>query len=206
MHLGIEMKKNALATAIALAALSSTVAFAQAQQYDFQNVNGAYVGGAVGAFGARVSGVTLPAGPSSTTKNGIGEKFFAGYQLTENFGTEIGIIKSSELKRSFIVDGKTLQQTGKVNSVYVAAMGRIALSPQFAVTGRLGVARGKFSGTNVLPIASAITGSKTSPLLGVGVEYRFTPKLAGTVDYDYLPKTSERLRSGLLSAGIKFTF
>jgi OmpA-OmpF porin, OOP family len=199
------MKKIAIAAALMLVAASSSCVFAQTQQRDFRAVEGAYVGGAIGAFGARATGISLK-DAASGSKNGSGVKLFAGYQLTENFGAELGFIRSSTLKRTFVVGTANVEQKGKVSALYVAGTGRFAIGQHFALTGKLGVARGKFSGTNALPLASTITGSKTGAIFGVGAEYRFTPKLAATIDYDYLPTTSNRLKTAMISAGVKVTF
>jgi OmpA-OmpF porin, OOP family len=194
-----------LLAAICAAALSIS-ATAQVQQRDFRAVEGTYVGGAFGAFGARATGIDLKAGPSSTSKNGSGGKLFAGFQLTENFGVEVGGLRSSTLKRTFVVNGANVAQKGDINAFYLAGTGRLPIGERFAATTRLGFARSKFSGTNVLPTASAITGSKSGLMFGVGGEYRFTPKIGATLDYDYLPKTSKHLKSGLLSLGVKVSF
>ena len=206
------MKKIAIAATLVFAVASSSTVFAQGQQIqqrDFRAVEGAYVGGAIGAFGAKATGIATGIAlqeRTSGSKNGSGAKLFAGYQLTENFGAELGFIRSSTLKRSYVVGTTNVEQKGEVSALYAAGTGRFAFGERFAVTGKLGVARGKFSGTNALPTASAITGSKTGAIFGVGAEYRFTPKIAATIDYDYLPKTSNRLKSAMISAGVKFTF
>jgi OmpA-OmpF porin, OOP family len=199
------MKKIAITAALMLVAASSSCVFAQTQQRDFRAVEGAYVGGAIGAFGARATGISLK-DAASGSNNGSGVKLFAGYQLTENFGAELGFIRSSTLKRAFVVGNANVEQKGKASALYVAGTGRFAIGQHFALTGKLGVARGKFSGTNALPLPSSITGSKTGAIFGVGAEYRFTPKLAATIDYDYLPTTSNRLKTAMISAGVKVTF
>jgi OmpA-OmpF porin, OOP family len=200
------MKNTLPLLAVLCSAAIASSAFAQTPQRDFRAVTGAYVGGAFGAFGARATGVALKDGPSNTSKNGTGGKLFTGLQFTENFAVELGAMRSSTLKRSFVVNNTNVAQSGHVNAFYLAGTGRLPIGEHFAATARLGVARSKFSGTNVLPIASAITGNKTGILFGVGAEYRFTPKIAATLDYDYLPKTSKHLKSGMISLGIKVGF
>jgi OmpA-OmpF porin, OOP family len=200
------MKNTLSLLALLCTATFSATAFAQVPQRDFRAVEGAYVGGAFGAFGARATGITLKDGPSNTSKNGSGGKLFAGFQLTENFGVEVGALRSSTLKRTFVVNGANATQKGDVNALYLAGTGRLPLGERFALNTRLGFARSKFSGTNVLPVASTITGNKSGVILGVGGEYRFTPNIAATLDYDYLPKTSKHLKSGMISLGVKATF
>jgi OOP family OmpA-OmpF porin len=179
---------------------------AQVPPRDFRSVEGAYVGGALSAFGARTSGVTLKNGPSNASKNGNGGKLFAGFQLTENFGFEAGGIRSSTLKRSFVVNDTNVTQKGEISAFYLAGTGRLPIGDRFAINARAGFARSKLSGTNVLPIASTITGSKSGVLFGIGGEYRITPEIAATLDYDYLPETTKRLKTGMISLGVKVVF
>lgn len=188
------------------AATIPAAALGQTPQRDFPAVEGIYVGGAFGAFGTRATGVNLKDGPSGSSKNGSGGKLLAGYQFTDNFGVEVGGLRSSTLKRTFVVNGVDVTQKGDVNAFYLAGTGRLPLGERFAATTRLGIARSKFSGTNVLPVTSAITGSKSGLMFALGGEYRFTPKVAATLDYDYLPDTSKNLKSGMISFGIKAAF
>jgi OmpA-OmpF porin, OOP family len=181
-------------------------ASAQTPQGDFRAVYGAYVGGAFGAFGARATGVTLKDGPPGTSKNSGGGKLFAGFQFNENFGIELGTLRSATLKRTFVVNNANITQNGDISAVYLAGTARLPIDDRFAVATRLGVIHSKLSGTNTLPTALAITGSNTGAMFGVGTEYRITPKIAATLDYDYLPKTSKRLKSGMISLGIKVDF
>lgn len=201
------MNKLTFAIAIGISvATHASQTSAQAQQRDFRNVNGAYVGGAIGLFGASASNTALKDAGSSINKNGTGGKLFAGYQITEYFGAEIGGIRSSTLKRGFAVNSVNVAQQGTANAFYAAGTARFPIGEQFSLNTKLGVARGKFSGTNVLPTASSITGGKTGAIFAVGAEYRFTPKIAATIDYDYLPKTSQRLRTAMWSLGMKVAF
>jgi OOP family OmpA-OmpF porin len=179
---------------------------AQVPQHDFQSVEGAYVGGALSAFGARTSGITLKNGPPSASKNSNGSKLFAGFQLTENLGVEAGGFRSSTLKRSFVVNNTNVTQKGEISAFYLVGTARLPIGDRFAINARAGFARSEFSGTNVLPIASKITGSKSGALFGIGGEYRITPNVAATIDYDYLPETTERLKTGLISLGVKVVF
>jgi OmpA-OmpF porin, OOP family len=199
------MKKASLLI-VASAIVFSTTASAQVSQRKSQDDSGLYIGGALGAFGIGNDENNLKKGPSSTSKDGGGGKLFTGYQLTENFGVEIGGMRSNTLKRTFIVDARNVEQKGKVEAIYLAATGRLPLGEHFALNARLGVARGKFSGTNVLPASSTIIGAKTGALIGGGGEYRFTPKISATLDFDYLPDISSRTRALMFSAGVKFLF
>jgi OmpA-OmpF porin, OOP family len=199
------MKKLSIAFALVAATVSSSV-FAQAQQRDMRTALGPYVGGALGAFGANAKDSPFKEVSGNKSKNRTGFKLFSGYQLTENFGVELGALRSSEFKRSYVVNTQSVQQEATATALYLAGTARLPLGEQFALNARLGVARSKVSGTNVLPKNASLIGSKTGVMYGVGAEYRFTPKLAATLDYDYLPKTSTRLRTAMISLGVKVGF
>jgi OmpA-OmpF porin, OOP family len=212
------VKKSTSAIVVSMVAFISS-AFAQTQPQtipqstpqptsqtrDAQDILGPYIGGAMGSVGIDARN-NLKDDPSSSVKNGYGGKLFAGYQLTENFGAEVGGFRSGTVKRTYVINGANIEQSSKVNVFYLAGTARLPLGERFALNARLGVARGKISGTNVLPVNSTIIGSKTGAIVGFGGEYRFTPKIAGTVDIDYLPDVSRNTRGALLSAGVKVNF
>ncbi len=216
------MKKSNLVIIVSMITFTSTT-FAQTQSQptpqttpqpaapstsqarDVQDILGPYMGGAIGSVGIDARN-NLKDGPSSSVKNGYGGKLFAGYQLTENFGAEVGGFRSGTVKRTYVINGANIEQASKVNVFYLAGTARLPLGEKFALNARLGVARGKISGTNVLPVNSTIIGSKTGALVGLGGEYRVTPKIAGTIDIDYLPDVSRNTRGALLSAGVKVNF
>jgi OmpA-OmpF porin, OOP family len=199
------MKKVTNTIAFIISSAISVTALAQNTQRDARSIESPYIGANIGPVGARANGTNLKDG-TTAAKNGSGFKLYSGYQLNQNLGAELGFIRSSDLKRSFLVNTANVEQTGKVNAFYAAATARLPLSEQFSMNAKLGVARCKFSGTSQLPAASAITGNKTGLILGAGTEYRFTQKVAGTLDFDYLPNTSARLKTTLISAGIKAAF
>lgn len=200
------MKFKLICAAAFNLSIFSIGAMAQATPPAIDSASGFYVGGAIGAFGAYGKSTGLQNAPLNQSKNASGNKLFAGYQITDNYGVEVGRLSSATLKRSYVSGGANLTQSGDISSIYAAATGRFPVSEKMALNARLGLAKSKFSGSNVLPAGSSIVGSKSGLLMGVGAEYRFTPKIAATLDYDYLPKTSPNLKSGLLAVGIKVGF
>lgn len=196
---------KSLSAAIGLIIFSGC-ALSQTARADTKSVEGFYAGGSIGAFGAYGELKNAVNAPLNQSKDSTGYKLYGGYQLNENFGAELGRLGASSIKRSYVIGGANVSQSGKITSHYIAATGRLPINDRFALNSRLGIASSKFSGTNSLPAGSSILGSKTGVLIGVGAAYRFTPNIAGTVDYDHLPKTSPSLKSGLLSAGVKYSF
>ena len=80
------------------------------------------------------------------------------------------------------------------------------LGESFALTGKLGVSFGKVRGTDLLPASSSLMGSQRSLLVNLGAEYRLTPNLAFTVDYDRFGKLSDRVSAELISTGVRYDF
>jgi OmpA-OmpF porin, OOP family len=198
------MKRILFAATLLAAITLPTASDAQSVPRSGDDQFGPYVGGSIGNFGLGIR--SLREGNSSKQQNSAGGKFFGGYRFNENIGVEIGGLSSGDVKRSYIVDGRSIERKGKVRAFYVAATGRLPLGENFALNGRLGVARGELSGVNALPANASIIGKKTGALIGFGGEYRFTRNLSGTVDLDYLPNLSQRTRAAVVSAGVKFAF
>jgi OmpA-OmpF porin, OOP family len=104
------------------------------------------------------------------------------------------------------VGSNTVAQSVDARSLYVAATSRLPLSQDFALTGKAGVSFGKVSGSNVLPAAADMTGSKRSFMWGVGAEYQLTSALALTADFDHFGQLSSKVRANLFSAGVRYRF
>jgi OmpA-OmpF porin, OOP family len=185
----------------------STSGFAQLKPMPTQEDGaGLYVGGALANIGIVTDNDTLTKPKSVDGQAKVGLKLFGGYKFNEMFGAEAGYMRANDLKQSYLINGTNYTQTGNVSTFYVAGTGHLPFTNNFGLNGRLGVARTQYSGNNTLPSGITVTGSKTSPYLGVGAEYRFTPNLTGVVDLDLLTKASDSIKSGSLSAGVKFRF
>ena len=146
---------------------------------------------------------TLPR--ASTDEHGQAIKVFTGYRFNETLGVEAGYAALGSFSESVTVGGASVTQDGKARSIFGAATGRLPLSESFAVHGRLGLSSGKVSGTNVLPAGDNLMGSKTSVLFGLGAEYRPTPNVALTVNYDSYGMLSNTVKASALVFGLHFT-
>ena len=132
-------------------------------------------------------------------------KLFGGYRLNENFGVEAGYAALGSFTTRVIVGGAGVKQDGRASSIFGAATGRLPLGESFALHSRLGLSSGKVSGTNLLPDADNLMGSKTSVLFGLGAEYRPMPNIALTINYDSYGKLSNNVKANALLFGLHFT-
>lgn len=80
------------------------------------------------------------------------------------------------------------------------------VNPHFAINDKAAfVAKAGMRNSSVSVDNVSVSG--TSLLLGAGLEYQLTPKVAGRVMYDYAPRTfGEKIKNTSLSAGVAYTF
>jgi OmpA-OmpF porin, OOP family len=165
---------------------------------------GPYVGGGLGVSNFSTSGSSLV--KTKRDERDTAAKLYGGYQLNENLGVELGYSRLGKLNDTFTVAGQPVVQNLRGESIYAAATGRLPLDQNFALTGKLGVSFGKVKGSNGLPAGEDLTGSKRGILVGIGAEYKLTPSLALTADYERYGKLSQRVSANALTAGIKYNF
>jgi OOP family OmpA-OmpF porin len=175
------MKKVFLAGAIAAA----FVAMPASAQW--------YVGGGVGSSKVTGADGTAPTIPPLTLTGADSSKasikVYGGYQFTPNWGVEAQYADLGSRDFGIRNGAGALLATGslKASQFSVAGTGTLPLSNNFSLFGKLGISsnHGKISAVGV-----SDSGSKTSPLIGVGVTYNFSPKLAVRFEYEDFGKFS----------------
>jgi opacity protein-like surface antigen len=198
------LKTIALAVGIALAALS-VHAEVHAQAPAANDVIGPYIGVASGvAFGNREI-------DDSNSRNdehiGRGTKIYGGYQLTDQFGVQVGYVRMHELNQNTGSGATLVQQTATGHSTYVAGTARLPLGESFALTGKLGVSFGKVTDVSLATATThSLLGSKTSLLVGTGVEYVLNRHVSFSVELESYGKISEQVKGNTLTVGTRFTF
>lgn len=174
------MKKVFLAGAIAAA----FVAMPASAQW--------YIGGGVGSSSVRgVDGTSAPFTLTGGDSSKASVKIYGGYQITPNWGVEA---QYSDLgSRDLAVRNATgaLVGTGslKASQYSFAGTGTLPLSSNFSLFGKLGISsnQGKVDSAGV-----SSSGNKTSPMIGVGVAYNFTPQLSVRFEYEDFGKFTDR--------------
>jgi OOP family OmpA-OmpF porin len=130
--------------------------------------------------------------------NGSAFKLYGGYQITENFGAEMGFLR--------LGDVETLTQSAKARAFYTAGTARWQLSDRFSLSGMLGVAYREVSGDDTVG-AGNLNRDNTAVIVGFGAQYRLTPRVELTVNADHLADvTEESAASDLVTAGVVFRF
>jgi len=179
--------------AAAIAAISCNVALADPASY---------VSASIGSAEQKLSDSGLTFSDSDTAF-----QIAAGYRYTPNFGAEVGYTHFGT--GTISVSGASV--SAKPQSVYLAATGAWNATPEFALTGKLGIAR---TSTKVesrdAGFFESETEKKTSLVYGVGVSYAITPMVAAIADYQNFGKIVDRdggtLKAHVVSAGVRVSF
>jgi OOP family OmpA-OmpF porin len=143
----------------------------------------------------------------SGSKDTAGFKAFAGYQINPSFGIEGGYVHFGDAKES--EDGATVSI--KPKSFYAALTGTAPMSPQFNLFAKLGIAR-----TETTMFASfdgesgEVDVSDTSPMVGIGAEYKFSQTMSVIAEYEHFGKVAKEsdmnLKASMVSIGLRISF
>ena len=198
-------KRLLSAIVVAVASLIA-VAGAQAQSnvnvdgpYSFYSPGSGYIGLNAGksnfSFG---NGTGLFTSDNKDTAYGI----YGGTYFTPYFGGELGYTNFGKINRA---GGRT-----KAGGINVSLIGRLPLSPQFNLLGKLGTTYGRTDVSSAFG-SGVVSGKETGFGLsyGIGAEYAFTPEVSGVVQYDeHKLKFSggENNRVSATTAGVRFKF
>lgn len=190
------MKSTLLAIAV-FGALSSP---AQADPND--GIVGAYARIEVGTSHFGLSGAAIRSGAD---EHGQAAKVFGGYRFDSGLGIEMGYAALGSFSEVIAVGGDSVRQSLKARSVFAAATGRWPLGDSFALRGRLGLSSGRVFGTDRLAPPDQRIGTKVSPMIGLGVEYRPRSNVALTLNYDDYGRLSNAVKADALVFGLHFT-
>lgn len=120
---------------------------------------------------------------------------------------EAGYQKIGNHRVGYKVGGQTVDLTTRGHSTYVAAKLDFIKFGGLALYGRLGVARNSVSSST--PIggpAIEISGSRTSPLLGLGLQYAFNDQWSLRGEVTSYGKSSRNSDAGGLGIGVAYAF
>ncbi len=134
-------------------------------------------------------------------------KLYGGYRLTDTWGVEAGWAHLGHVQEdSTAADGSTVRHRGDASSLYLAGTGRIALGAGFSLTGKAGLSFGHVGARDADGGDFTLGGSRASPLLGIGAEYRLNRHLALSFDLDAYGKVSDKVKAGAATVGLRYGF
>lgn len=165
----------------------------------------AYVGG---GFGLSQSSVAC-AGATGCDKKDVGFKLFGGYKFTPNVGVEGGLLQFGTQRFDGRVGTTPYSVDVKPRGAYAAAVLSADLAPELSAVTRLGISATKTTAAASLSsIGSLDAEERTSPFVGVGLAYKFSPNLSVGVDADFtrVKYGSRSARASLFTLSSTYTF
>ena len=177
------MRSTFISSLAAMAAIAAP-GTSQAADYDFTN----RLYGGISLGGSRFE---------SNDNEGSVFKLYSGYQITENFGAEMGYLRTGDIERA--------EGTAKTRAFYTGGTARWQFSEKFAVSGLLGLAYGEVLDETAIGAAN-LYDDNVSPIVGFGAQYRLSPRTELTFNVDHLGKQTERVSTDIVTAGLVMRF
>jgi OOP family OmpA-OmpF porin len=141
-----------------------------------------------------------------SAENGSVFKLYGGYQITENFGAEAGYMRLGDLTRKYSVGGESFSQVAKSRAFYTAGTARWQFNNAFSLNGLLGASFSQVTDDKTIG-ADNMNGDDTSVMVGVGAQYRLSPRTELTLNFDHLAEISEEGDStDVVTAGFVMRF
>lgn len=127
-----------------------------------------------------------------------------GFKVDENFGVEGGVIDFGQGEQR----GLRYSNTTERRAIYLAGVSTIPLQDKLSAFGKLGIAVNQYENRFVTTVSNEIEKTtRTRPMMGLGLAYKFTKEIDGTVEYQYFGKVGEdRLEVSTMTAGVKYNF
>jgi OOP family OmpA-OmpF porin len=163
---------------------------------------GAYVSASIGQAEQKLS-----ADGFDISKNDTAFQIAGGYRYTPNVGIELGYTNLGKAEVSAQGDSVS----AKPQAVHLAVTGNYNLTPEFAFTGKLGLAhtRTKVAATSGSMSASE-TESENSLMVGVGMSYKVAPGVDVIAEYQDFGKIVKfdggDVKAHVVSVGVRYSF
>jgi OOP family OmpA-OmpF porin len=191
------MKKQLLGTLLGAALALPLMAQAE----------GTYIGANVGRTQQKLSDEDV----GSVKDNTTGLKLYGGYEITKNFGAEVGYVHFGKGEASANDGVNSASISAKPKAFYLAATGTLPLNDQFSLFAKAGVARNSTKVTGTLNGASeSETLKRTGAMFGLGAAYNVTKNVAIVAEYENFGKVvnedGANLKADLVSVGVRYKF
>lgn len=159
---------------------------------------------------------------ASGDDSSLANKFFGGYTVTENIAVELGYADlgkfSINARGTAGANYLTVNANIKATAFYVDVIGKHALSPQFEVFGKLGLAATKtkysesfYNSSNGRSGSSSDSASEVNLKFGVGAQFNVSKAVGITTEWERYRDVGKEDITGegdidVLSVGLKYAF
>jgi OOP family OmpA-OmpF porin len=150
--------------------------------------------GSIPSLNTTVLGIPVTAAADKTNETSY--KLYGGYRFTPNWGIELAYADlGSGYSSNVTIGGLPGTVTAKADTWYVAATGTLPFGNGFSLLGKLGMASNHVSAGDLClggTCFSMGSDSRSSPMVGVGLEYAFAGRWTARLEYeDYGKLTSD---------------
>jgi OOP family OmpA-OmpF porin len=201
------MKKVIFALVASVAALSGSAAFAQNNTQDAAGTG--YIG--AGVVGSRYDFDSAGAGAVSGDNHSgskAGGKVYGGYNIDSTWAVEAGYTDFGKRSYNYSVGGAAGGLNTDAHSYYVAGKGTWPVARDFAVFGKLGVARNHNEVTTSGIASVSGDENKTALYASVGGEYAINKNVKVSLEYENYGKNDidTGRKAGAITAGLRYNF
>lgn len=197
------MKKTLIALIATAATLSGTAAFAQ------DAAGTGYIG--AGVVGSRydfdTAGVGAVSGDNHSGTKAAG-KIYGGYNIDQTWAVEAGYTDFGKRSYNYTQGGAAGGLNTDAHSYYVAGKGTWPVAKDFAVFGKLGVARNHNEVTTSGIASVSGSDNKTALYASVGGEYAINKNVKVSLEYENYGKNDidTGRKAGAITAGLRYNF
>lgn len=185
------MKLSLISAVLAAAALFPIAAQAGDSNYFGANIGTSETRYTTDDFGSR-------------TNNETGGKLYYGHKFSPMWGIETGIATMGKDKQGSGAFTASLEP----RALYVAATGTWSFGRVFALTAKAGLSHNQVKFTS--SFESDDSDDTVSPMIGVGAVFKLNNSIALVVEHEFfgdmIKEDGGKVRSQLLSAGVRFSF
>jgi len=208
------MKKLVFVFAALLAA-QGAVAQEQQKFYVFGQVGSAKVDIDKSANDAALRGAGATNLSSTVNDTATAVMIGAGYKFVPQASVEIAYLKASDYTYKASFTQGTATETISGSGVGLNLVGYLPLGEKVNAYGKLGIWSFSVDDTATISAAgfaqASQSSSNTTPMIGVGIEFKVTPQIAIRAEYDHFNKIGDDTTIGsskldYLSAGLAVSF
>lgn len=198
------MKKILFALVASAAALSGSAAYAQTNTQDAAGTG--YIG--LGAVASRYDFGTLGASTDNHSGTKAAGKIYGGYNIDSNWAVEAGYTDFGKRSYNYTVGSSAGGVQTDAHSYYVAGKGTWPVARDFAVFGKLGVARNHNDVTTSGIAAFSGSQNKTALYASLGAEYAVNRNVKVSLEYENYGKNDidTGRKDGAITAGLRYNF
>ena len=133
-------------------------------------------------------------------------KVFAGYEINQNWGAEVGYTDFRKSHANYTANGVAGRADAKGHSSYLAAKASLPINEQFSTYAKLGVSYNEAKMSSTTPGLNYDDG-KASGYGAVGLQYKINPQVAVVAEYErYGDKTNFGAKPDVVTIGARYSF